>query len=458
MPTFLDFIERAGSGPMLTENDFNMKSLIPNVRDIVTEYEINLDKENPITSDDAMADRLYEAALELLVRTGIYCQDTNRVIQLDRQEILKSVDEFREGAASFGEGKDSKPFLSRKPEDHNLPWMHSGTGIVASSESIAMAQVEGYGGIPETNSVSIPAFSHVRGMPVTGGSPLEIFAAIDSVQAARKALWRCGRPGLPIMNLLSSSTTAMGTIAGSYPAFGLRPSDGWLIDVLAEMKVNYETLNRLAFVRIINGNIGSTAVPILGGYAGGAPGTAVVKTAYYLVGMHIFQGTYHLTLPIHFNSGCNSMREALWVFAITGRAASRNTRYPAIAIGFTAAGPCTKMFFYEAATTILSQVPSGYAGIQTPHPAKAVVDDAVTPMEARFTVEFTKAITGITAHQANEFANRLLEKYEDNIANAPCGKKYQECYDLNTQKPSEEYIRLYEEVIEKMIQMGISFS
>jgi len=456
MPTFLDFIEGTGSGPILTENDFNMKSLIPNVRDIVNAYEITLDKQNPITSDDAMADRLYEAAVELLVRTGIYCLDTNRVIQLDRKEILKSVDEFREGGASFGEGKDRRAFLSRKPEDHNLPWMHVGTGIVASSEKIAMAQVEGYGSIPEANSVSIPAFSHVRGMPVTGGSPLEIYAAIDSVQAARRALGRCGRSGLPIMNLLSSSTTATGTIAGSYPTFGLRASDGWLIDVLAEMKVNYETLNRLAFIQIIDGNIGSTAVPILGGYAGGAPGTALVKTAYYLVGMHVFQGTYHLTLPIHFNSGCNSMREALWVFAITGRATSRNTRYPAIALGFAAAGPCTKMFFYEAAATILSQVPSGYAGIQTPHPAKAVVEDAVTPMEARFTVEFTKAITGITAQQANELANRLLAKYEDNLTNAPQGKKYQECYDLKTQRPSEEYIRLYEEVIEEMIQMGIS--
>ncbi|UCG06695.1 MAG: monomethylamine:corrinoid methyltransferase, partial [Desulfobacterales bacterium] len=440
-----------------TEKDFNMKSLIPNVRDIVNEYEIILDKKNPITSDDAMADRLYEASIELLARTGIYCQDTNRVIQLDRREILKSVQQFREGQARFGEGKDCRTFISRLPEDKTLPWLHLGTGIVASSEEIAMAQVEGYGSIFEANSVSVPAFSHVRGMPVTGGSPLEVYASIATVQTARKALWRCGRPGLPIMNLLSSSTTAMGTIAGSYPTFGLRPSDGCLIDVLAEMKVNYETLNRLAFIQIINGNIGSTAVPILGGYAGGAPGTALVKTAYYLVGMHMFQGTYHLTLPIHFNFGCNSMREALWVFAISGRAASRNTRYPAIAIGFAAAGPCTRMFFYVAATTILSQVPSGYAGIQTPHPAKAVVDDAVTPMEAKFTVELTRAITGMQAHQANELANRLLEKYEDDIANAPQGKKYQECYNLKTQKPSEEYIQLYDEVVEEMIQMGLSF-
>jgi methylamine--corrinoid protein Co-methyltransferase len=457
MLSMLDICERAVKGPIMSEKDFNMKSLIPSVRDVVKAYEIVVDKENPISGDDAMADRLYEAAIELLVRNGIYCQDTNRVIQFDRQEILNSVLEFREGNARFGEGKDRRAFLPRQPEDHNLPWMHVGTGIVASSGEIAMAQVEGYGALDDADSVSIPAFSQVRGMPVSGGSPLEIHAAIDSVQAARKALQRSGRPGLPIMNLLSSSTTATGTIAGSYPAFGLRPSDGWLIDVLAEMKVNYETLNRLAFVQTIGGNIGSTAIPILGGYAGGAPGTALVKTAYFLIGLHMFQGTYHLTLPIHFNSGCNSMRETLWVFAAAGRAASRNTRYPAIALGFAAAGPCTKMYFYEAAATILSQVPSGYAGIQTPHPGKAVIDDGVTPMEAKFAVEFTKAVTGIKAHDANEIANRLLEKYENDIANAPPGKKYQECYDLNTRKPSEAYIKLYEEVIEELTRMGIAF-
>ncbi len=60
MPNFLDFIERANSGPTLTEKDFNMGSLIPNVRDLVKEYDISLDKENPISSDDAMADRLWK--------------------------------------------------------------------------------------------------------------------------------------------------------------------------------------------------------------------------------------------------------------------------------------------------------------------------------------------------------------------------------------------------------------
>lgn len=66
------------------------------------------------------------------------------------------------------------------------------------------------------------------------------------------------------MNLISSATTATGTIAGSYPAFGLRSFDGRRLELLAETKVNFEILNRLVFTQRVSGNVGSTALPILG--------------------------------------------------------------------------------------------------------------------------------------------------------------------------------------------------
>jgi methylamine--corrinoid protein Co-methyltransferase len=248
----------------------------------------------------------------------------------------------------------------------------------------------------------------------------------------------------------------MATIAGSHPAFGLRPSDGWLVDIIAEMKVNYETLNRLAFLLITGGNIGSTALPILGGYAGGAPGTALVMTAYVLLGMLLLKGTYHLTGPIHFRHGCSTTRDTLWVFSIAGRATSRNTRYPAIGLGYAAAGPCTKMYFWEAAAVNLCCVTSGYAGVQTVHPAKAVVDDGITPLEARFNVEMAYAATGMDAERANELVVRLLERYEDQIDEAPIGKRYQECCEPSAGTYSEAYLRLYDEVREELARMGIS--
>ncbi len=407
-------------------------------------------------SNDEMADRLFEAAVEFLVQTGVYCDATNRLIQLDRAEITEAVENLPD-ASEFGEGRDRRLFKPRRPEEDIPPWCQAGSGIVASSEEIAMAQVEGFASIPQVRSVCVPAFNRVRGMSVIAGSPLEIYAALASAQAARRALWRCGRPGMPIMNLIASAITAVGTIAGSFPDFGLRPSDAWLIDVLPEMKVNFETLNRLALILSIGANVASTALPILGGYCGGAEGTALVMTAYYLLGTLVFKGSYHMTGPVHFRHGCSTTRDSLWVFSVVGRATSRNMRYPDIALAYAAAGPCTRMYFYETAAVNLCCVTSGYGGVQTALPAKAVIDDAITPMEALFNVEMAYAATGVKAEQAGALVNRLLERYEGRIEKAPAGKRYQECYDLKTGRPSDEYNRLHAEIKEELAQMGISF-
>ena len=344
---------------------------------------------------------------------------------------------------------------SRKPGDMSLPWFHIGTGIVASSDDIGQALVEGYGSIEEASSISIPAFAQIRGVKVPGGSPFEIIASINSIENGRKALTTIGRPGLPILNLISSATTSVGTVAGSYPEFGLRKSDGWLIDFLAEMKINFESLNRLMFVSMIGGNIGSTALPILGGYSGGAAGTAVVMTAYYILGKIFFGGSYHLSGPLHFSFGNSSTRDSLWIFNIVGRATSLNMKYPMIGLGYAAFGPCTKEYFYEAASIALSIVNSGYAAIQTVHPAKAVVDDGVTPLEARFVVDFSKAIIGMEPEDANKIVLWLLEKYESKINNALPGKRYQDCYDVFNRVPEKEYLMLYEDIKKEFLTFGI---
>ena len=37
------------------------------------------------------------------------------------------------------------------------------------------------------------------------------------------------------------------------------------------------------------------------------------------------------------------------------------------------------------------------------------------------------------------------------------GSRYQDCYDVVTGKPDEAYVRLYNEVKEELVEMGISF-
>lgn len=64
------------------------------------------------------------------------------------------------------------------------------------------------------------------------------------------------------------------------------------------------------------------------------------------------------------------------------------------------------MCFHEGAAVNLFCVPSGHTGVQPMYPAKAVIDDGVAPMEARFNVEMTHAATGMRAEGASALLNR----------------------------------------------------
>ena len=103
----MEIIERAHGGPLYTEKEFDMKVFIPKLRAIIKEYDIRFDPETVVPSDDAFADRLFEAGLEFYRQVGTYCVDTNRIIQF-------TADELREALATapkapiFGEGKDAE--------------------------------------------------------------------------------------------------------------------------------------------------------------------------------------------------------------------------------------------------------------------------------------------------------------------------------------------------------------
>jgi methylamine--corrinoid protein Co-methyltransferase len=176
-----------------------------------------------------------------------------------------------------------------------------------------------------------------------------------------------------------------------------------------------------------------------------------------LMGLLVHKGNYQLHFPVHFKHGCSTPRDVLWVVSISCQAASRNIPMPVFWLGYMAAGPNTKMYFYESAAWLLCAVTSGAPSVQTPHPAKAVLIDGFTPMECLFGVEMAKGATRFNRQRANDLVIRLLEKYESQIETAPSGSKYQECYDVTTGKPGPDYLRLYSEVKEELGKMGIAF-
>ena len=142
MINFLEVYERALKGPIMSEKDFDMKVFIPRLKNVVKAYGIQYDKETPVPSDDKSADNLYKAAVDFLSQVGIYCQNTNRIIQFTQEEILEAVREAP-GKCLVGEGKEAGVFGMRKPDERKVPWLHVGSGIVTTSEEMATNKIEG---------------------------------------------------------------------------------------------------------------------------------------------------------------------------------------------------------------------------------------------------------------------------------------------------------------------------
>lgn len=454
MADFFNMFERALKGPVMNESDFEMRRFMPKVNEIVKKFGIKYDSKNPVSTDEKLADTIFHAAVELVREVGFYCTDTNRIMEFSENEILDKIKKVK-GVCYAGEGKDAGVFGMRKPDEKDLPWMHVGSGIVISSKDLMYNLIESYALIEEANSISISSLDNIKGFSVTAGSPVELYAAIEGIKVGRDALRRAGRPGLPIMNLISTAASAVTTIGASAAQFGLRPTDGWLCGAISEMKVDFGALNKVAYLLNWGANIGAETSPILGGYAGGAEGTAVVSTAYILMGVLVFMGNYQLTFPIHFRYGCSTTRDILWAVSTSCQATSMNIPMPVIWLGYMSGGPGTKHYFYEAAAHILTSVTSGAPAIQTPHPAKAVKIDGITPMEARFAVDMIKASAKLKREQANELVNKLLEKYESRIAESPEGKTYQELYDIPSGEPKDEYQKLVDSVKEELVRIGI---
>lgn len=455
MISMSEICRRAQQGPTMGAEAFDLDVVFANARQLAQSYGTVYDPQNPVPADDDLADRTFQAAIDFVAAVGVYCPDTSSVIKFTREEVNAALVQSR-GPCLMGEGKDAFVWTPRQPDSSTEPWYHVGTGIVNSDERIAFNLVTAYARINAANSVSVPAMQNIDGHAVVSGTPTEILGAIRGIQIARSALALAGRPGLAIGNCISTAGTHEAAIAASAPQFGLRPSDGWLVGALAEMKFNMGTLNKATYLATWGANIGNESGPLVGGYAGGPAEVAILNVAYRLIGMLLLNCDYHLTFPVHITKGCSTTRDVLWTVAVSNQAISRNTQELVWSLGYMAAGPMTKQFFYESAAYLAASIPSGLSA-QTTHPARAVLNDYVTPMEMQGSVEINQACVGMTREQGNELALQLLEKYEDQIDDAPQGLKYQDCYDLDTGQPCQAYVDLYGEVKEELRQMGFAF-
>ena len=453
MIDLIEVFDRADQGLLISDTDYYMSRFVPKLAEVILRHGIQWDKKTIVNTDDDLADRVFQAAIDLLAETGVYCTDTSRVMDFTRDEILRAIEQSPR-QTKFGEGREAKTMYGRSVDDPSRPWIHVGGGIYTTDERIYLDTVEGMAAISIVDSLSVPSILHLRGKDARVRSPQELLAAIKTVILAREGIRRSGRAGLPIINGISAAPNAVSMIAAAAPQFGLRITDGFLIDFLAEMIVNYEALQKVAYFSSISANIGSTSTPLFGGYAGGAEGVAVLATCYLIMGTLIYRGSYHYNAPLHQNLRLSSTKPLLWAIGMSNQANARNMRYPTVNLPYLGGGAGSRMYHYEMAAYMLAVVPAG-GNIFSGHPAKSVESDSLLPMDHQFHAEIGLAAAKYSRRDAEPLAQIFYRNYEDLLKTPEPGFRYAEVYDLKTKKIiNPDYLKIQDQVRDEFRRAG----
>jgi methylamine--corrinoid protein Co-methyltransferase len=444
---------------------------------LIDKYDIKFNPQNVIPADDGLADRVYQAALDLFLELGIYCRDTGRLMKFTREEVEWAL-MHAPTAVTYGQGRDMATMIYRAVEDPKPPFcMMTPVGAPVAEERF-VAMVQSYAQEPLAQTFSSAFSQTVHGRPIKSGTPQEVEAAIWNVgrpiksgtpQEVEAAIWNviklreaaraAGRPQLGIHNLVSNAERTDAILAAVQADFGVQPNDGLCIAATAELKIDYERVKKTVFLRQSGHNRYGLLGPLVGGYSGGPEATALVHIAHHFLALLAFEAQWHCGFPLHIHHGCNTTRELLWLVSLTAQALSRNTHLLITANTFAAAGPCTEMVAYEIVAHALAATVAG-ADLDLAAVARNRHPEHATGMEARIGAEagHLTARQGVTREQANEIVKQILAQYEDQLAEAPIGKRLDECYNLETLEPTQEYVELYERVKEKLSGFGLDYS
>lgn len=455
--SFWDMLDRTRAGDRVEEKAFDM-SIFKAVQRLSKEYSIKYDKTQPVPCDDKMADAVFEAGLRFYAEVGTYCISTGRIIRFTEAEIRESLAAAPDHV-NIGAGRERITVRHRTVEDPSEPLVFGGwqSGLYKDEESMyrignAIAEEPSIDGLWGGGLASIDG-THT----ILAGAPSEIWSYRRGIETLRRAVADSSRPGLPIIN---NAPTSPATIAMADPVKGLRPTDPFHATGTSEMKIHYDDLNRTAFGISYAECMQTSQSAVIGAFSATPEGAAIVAAAGAMQCLMVTRGNYVKSGCIPFRVKAKSTREHIWVSSISLQALSRNTHLVIDgSVGnHPAAGPGTAQFMYEnAAGHIAGTVSGGHAIAGS---RKFVISDTPnygSPLESRWLGEITKSAAGLSRGKANEIALTLLSKYEDKLTDAPPGYVFEQLYDRSAMRPTKEYERLYDNVKEEFVSLGIRF-
>lgn len=455
MIDFVEVLERARVGKLYTPEQWDTEFIPGVTRELLKKHRIEktYDPENPVNTDDALADAFFDAGLELAERTGFYCESTRRAISFTSDEILEGANE-KLPFIIFGSQPDQATMWARHPEDPRPPFAFLGPlGQVIDEEiwqpvhqSVAQYRVVD-GLVPGT-------LAKIKGRTIRTGSPLETIAGHHEAILTRRAAQAVGRSNMPLCGV-ETSPAEYGHFGGFGTPGGYTIHDCSIILSVSELRTTYSLMHKAAHLQILGAPIFSGHRSMIGGNVGSPEGCAVTAVAAVLLQILVHRA--HLpggsTFDIRYL--CDSSRESIWSDCISGQAQTRHIHRPVEGMMSVIGGACTEMLLDELVARGVALVVSGRSCIWGVRTGGGAHKNRATGLESKFAAEMLKGAAGMTRKSANELVKQYIPRYEKQLKKPPLGKPFVECFNQNSLQPTEEWMTIYQRKVAELAQAGL---
>jgi hypothetical protein len=447
MIPLIDFQERIARGPVSKADDFDL-DLAFKVRELVDRYGIKYDPENLVV-DDATADAVFEAGVDMLADIGLYHMGAQRIVRYTRDELLQIARESRENPACvhFGRHPDGMTLRYRRSSDTWSPTCYAGAPGVAEQEwfvpyvqSFLQEEcVAGHG--------IAPGLARLGDVDPKSGTLSEVHVALWEQEALLEAARRAGRPKINL-GLLCTASTPSGTMALMQP--GLRDASNTQIGIhiMPEQKLSWNPLLLSQYCELWGIEPWQSSMSCIGGLCRDAAEVAVTMIANALGQLSYAKGSTMSYFPSHLD-GTWATRPSHWAFSAACRASERHT---GLAVGTSISGITnawrTPLGLWQAAAVSVASTASGmsYAWIA-----------GHTGLEARLIDEIMRAAAGMPAETANELTQKIMRRVDELMPGVTRQLPFPQAYDITTVKPRPEYEASLLKVRDELAAMGMPY-
>jgi len=448
----LSVLDKTEKGPIVEIDEFDKQFIYLVIKDLIGKYDISWDPEVYVPADDHLADRLFQAGMELAGKTGVLCLDSSRRMIWSRDEVEYALTSTP-SIVFLGEKKDQCAISKRSPEDDSPITVAGGAIGIPVPEELFLPVMVSIIQEPVIDIVDNASLLTTHKRPIRAESPWEVVACWQEVDLSFEAARIAGRPGIAI-GCAENSPSEIGELA-TFNRGGFRETDWHHVGMISELKTSYSDL--IKAVQYTRTGVVSQGFynPILGGYAGGKEGIAIASVAGLIL-MRACYGVQTLnTGPSHPSLACNTHPLMLAAQNLAFQALSRNTNLLVSNMVRPVAGPGTKEILYEIAAHTIGAVASGISYTYGVHSAMGNHPSHTSGLESRFMGEIAHASIGLSRRVANDYVRGLVDEYADTLEMKLIGKPFPEIYDLKTLQPKRDWFQMYEEVKEEAIGWGL---